>query len=202
METFFSIFTSVCLGIGLSASAGFRVFVPLLFLSFAGYMGWIPLNEDWSWAGSLTAVIVLAVAAVVELLAYYIPYVDNLLDTISVPLATIAGTAVMVSVVGDLDPVYTWTLAIIAGGGTAAAISSTTTAARATSTATTGGLGNPVVSTAEAGLSGILSILSLLAPVVAVIIVILIFLAMRKLYKKLFKRSSLSRKHTNKKLTN
>jgi len=125
---------------------------------------------------------------IVELLAYYIPYVDNLLDTITVPLAAIAGTAVMVSVVGDLDPVYTWTLAIIAGGGTAAAVSSTTSAARATSTVTTGGLGNPVISTAEAGFSGILSLLSLIVPVVALIVVIMIFFAIRKLYQRLFKK--------------
>lgn len=184
----FSIFLSICLGIGLAASAGFRVFVPLLFLSIAGYTGFIDLNPDWAWAGSLTAVIVLGVAAFVELLAYYIPYVDNLLDSITVPLAAIAGTAVMVSVVGDLDPVYTWTLAIIAGGGTAAAVSSTTSAARATSTLTTGGLGNPVISTAEAGFSGFLSLLSLIAPIFALFIVILIFFAIRKLYRRLFKR--------------
>jgi uncharacterized membrane protein len=182
------IILSICLGIGLSASAGFRVFVPLLLLSFAGYMEWIPLSEDWSWAGSLTAVIVMGVAAIVEILAYYIPYVDNLLDTISVPLATIAGTAVMVSVVGDLDPVYSWTLAIIAGGGTAAAVSTTTTAARAASTTFTGGLGNPVVSTVEAGMSGMLSVLSLLAPFVAVIVVFILLIGLRKLYKKLFKK--------------
>lgn len=190
----FEIFVSICLGIGLSASAGFRVFVPLLFLSIAAYIGVVPLNADWAWAGSLTVVIILGVAAFVELVAYYIPYVDNLLDTITVPLAAIAGTAVMVSVVGDLDPVYTWTLAIIAGGGTAAGVASTAGAARLTSTTTTGGLANPVISTAEAGVSSILSILSLIAPVFAAIIVVMIFLAIRKLYKKLFKKKTLSRK--------
>ncbi|MGJ8684458.1 MAG: DUF4126 domain-containing protein [Nonlabens sp.] len=190
----FEIFVSICLGIGLSASAGFRVFVPLLFLSIAAYMDLVPLNESWAWAGSLTSVIILGVAAFVELIAYYIPYVDNMLDTITVPLAAIAGTAVMVSVVGDLDPVYTWTLAIIAGGGTAASVASTAGAARLTSTATTGGIGNPIISTAEAGFSGILSILSLVAPVFAAIIVVLIFVAIRKLYKKLFKKKPLARK--------
>ncbi|WP_124981298.1 DUF4126 domain-containing protein [Nonlabens xiamenensis] len=182
------IFLSICLGIGLSASAGFRVFIPLLLLSFAGYMGWIPLAEDWQWAGSLTAIIVLGVAAVVEVLAYYIPYVDNLLDTISIPLATVAGTAVMVSVIGDMDPVYSWTLAIIAGGGTAAAVSTTTTAARAASTTFTGGLGNPVVSTVEAGVSSFLSVLSMVLPFVAVLVVFFLLVGMRKLYKRFFKK--------------
>lgn len=192
----FEIFVSICLGVGLAASAGFRVFVPLLFLSIAAYLDLVPLNESWAWAGSLSAVVILGVAATVELVAYYIPYIDNLLDTITVPLAAIAGTAVMVSVVGDLDPVYTWTLAIIAGGGTAASVASTAGAARLTSTATTGGLGNPVISTAEAGFSTILSLLSLIAPIFAVIIVIMIFIAMRKLYKRMFKKKPLSRKQT------
>lgn len=190
----FEIFISICLGIGLSASAGFRVFVPLLFLSIASYMGVVPLNESWEWAGSLSAVLILGVAALVELIAYYIPYVDNLLDTITVPLAAIAGTAVMVSVVGDMEPVYTWTLAIIAGGGTAATVATTAGAARLTSTATTGGLGNPIISTAEAGFSGILSILSLIAPIFAVILVIVIFIVMIKMYKKMFHKKPLSQK--------
>lgn len=184
----FEIIISVCLGIGLSASAGFRVFIPLLLLAVASYMGWIPLNADWSWAGSLTAVIILAVAAVVEVGAYYIPVVDNFLDTIMIPLATIAGTAAMVAVVGDLDPVFTWALAIIAGGGTAATVATTTGAARVASTATTGGVGNPVVSTAEAGFSGVLAVLSLVWPVVAIIVVILLLFLVRKLYKSVFKK--------------
>jgi len=182
------IILSICLGIGLAASAGFRVFIPLLFASIAAYLGIIPLHESWQWAGSITAVIVLGVAAVVELLAYYIPYIDNLLDTISVPLAAIAGTAVMVSVMGDLNPVITWSLAVIAGGGTAAAISTTTPAVRASSTATTGGLGNPVVSTIEAGFSSVLSVLSIAFAPLAVIVVFFLLIGIRKLYKKLFKK--------------
>jgi uncharacterized membrane protein len=182
------IILSICLGIGLAASAGFRVFIPLLFASIAAYLGIIPLHESWQWAGSITAVIVLGVAAVVELLAYYIPYIDNLLDTISVPLAAIAGTAVMVSVMGDLNPVITWSLAVIAGGGTAAAISTTTSAVRASSTATTGGLGNPVVSTIEAGFSSVLSVLSIAFAPLAVIVVFFLLIGIRKLYKKLFKK--------------
>jgi Kef-type K+ transport system membrane component KefB len=182
------IILSICLGIGLAASAGFRVFIPLLFASIAAYLDIIPLHESWQWAGSITAVIVLGVAAVVELLAYYIPYIDNLLDTISVPLAAIAGTAVMVSVMGDLNPVITWSLAVIAGGGTAAAISTTTPAVRASSTATTGGLGNPVVSTIEAGFSSVLSVLSIAFAPLAVIVVFFLLIGIRKLYKKLFKK--------------
>jgi hypothetical protein len=190
----FEIALSICLGIGLSASAGFRVFIPLLLLSVAGYLDYIPLSEDWSWAASPLAIIILAVAAFVELVAYYIPYVDNLLDSISVPLAAIAGTAVMVAVVGDLNPAFTWTLAIIAGGGTAALVSTTTSTARLASTATTGGLGNPVISTIEAGVSTTMSLISIIIPFIAVILVVILVVGMRKLYRKMFLGSKLSRK--------
>lgn len=191
------IIISICLGIGLAASAGFRVFIPLLLLSFAGYMEWIPLTENWQWAGSVTTILVLAAASVFELIAYFIPFIDNILDTISIPLATVAGTLAMVAVVGDLDPAYSWTLAIIAGGGTAATIASTTSAARAASTASTAGIGNPVISTIEAIFSTFLSVLSLLAPIIAVILVILSFFGIRKLYRMIFKKNSLSRKRNN-----
>ncbi|WP_405377672.1 DUF4126 domain-containing protein [Nonlabens sp. Asnod3-A02] len=184
----FEIIFSICLGIGLAASAGFRVFIPLLCASLAAYFDVIPLNESWQWAGSLTAVIVLGVAAIVEILAYYIPYIDNLLDTISVPLAAIAGTAVMVSVMGDMNPVFTWTMAIIAGGGTAAAISTTTSGARAMSTSTTGGFANPIVSTAEAGFSGMLSLVSIVFAPLAVVIVFFLLIGIRKLYKRIFNK--------------
>lgn len=181
---------SICLGIGLAASVGFRVFLPLFALSLASYFGFWELNDHWQWIGSVTALIILGVATIVEIFAYYIPYVDNLLDTIAVPLAAIAGTAVMVSTVADLSPEVTWALAIIAGGGTAAAISGTSGATRIASTATTAGLANPVVSTVETVTAIVLSILSIVLPMVAVIVVILICFIIFKLYKKFKPRPS------------
>lgn len=180
IETVISIF----LGVGLAASVGFRVFVPLFVLSLTSYYNVIPLNESWEWIGSLAAVITLGVATLVEIAAYYIPYVDNLLDTIAVPLAAIAGTAVMVSTVADLSPVITWALAIIAGGGTAAAVAGSSSATRLTSTATTGGIANPVVSTVETGTSLIMSVISIFIPILAFVLVLVIFYIIFRLYKK------------------
>jgi len=185
-ETVLSIF----LGIGLAASVGFRVFVPLFALSLASYFNVWELNESWQWIGSLAAVITLGVATLVEIFAYYIPYIDNLLDTIAVPLAAIAGTAVMVSTVADLSPVVTWSLAIIAGGGTAAAIKGTSGATRLTSTATTGGIANPIVSTVETGASLIMSALAIFIPVLAVIGVALILLFIFWIYRKIRSRKA------------
>ncbi|MEM5566047.1 DUF4126 domain-containing protein [Psychroserpens sp. AS72] len=183
-ETIISIF----LGIGLSASVGFRVFVPLFALSLAAYFNLWELNESWQWIGSLTAVVTLGVATLVEIFGYYIPYVDNMLDSIAIPLATIAGTAVMVSTVADLSPAITWALAIIAGGGTAAAVAGSSGVTRLASTATTGGLANPVVSTLETGSSIVMTIVSLFIPVLAFVFVLVILYIVFRMYKK-FKRS-------------
>lgn len=182
-ETIISIF----LGIGLAASVGFRVFVPLFALSLAGHFGVVPLNESWLWVVSTPAIITLGIATFAEIFAYYIPWFDNLLDTIAVPLAAIAGTAVMVSTIADLSPVITWALAIIAGGGTATAIKGTTASTRLTSTATTGGIANPIVSTVETGTSMLMSVFSIFLPIVAIIFVVLIFSGIRKLYKVFFR---------------
>jgi hypothetical protein len=180
-ETIISIF----LGIGLAASVGFRVFLPLFALSLASYFNVWELNESWQWIGSLAAVITLGVATIVEIGTYYIPFVDNLMDSIAIPLATVAGTAVMVSTVADLSPVVTWALAIIAGGGTAATIKSATGATRLTSSVSTAGIGNPIVTTIETGSSIVMTILSLFLPVVGFIMVIVILFVFYKLYKKI-----------------
>lgn len=184
----FETIISICLGVGLAASVGFRVFLPLFALSLAAYFDVWQLNESWRWIGSTTALITLGAATIVEIVAYIIPYIDNLLDSISVPLAALAGTAIMLSTVADLSPVITWALAIIAGGGTAAAVAGTSSVTRLTSTATTGGIANPIVSTVETGTSVIMSIVSIFLPILAIVLVIIILFIIFRIYKK-FKSS-------------
>lgn len=184
-ETVISIF----LGIGLAASVGFRVFLPLFALSLAAYFDYWELNESWQWIGSLAAVITLGVATLVEIATYYIPFVDNLLDSIAIPLATVAGTAVMVSTVADLSPVVTWALAIIAGGGTAATIKTASGATRLTSSVSTAGLGNPLVTTIETGSSIVMTLMSLFLPFVGFVLAIVVLIVFYILYKK-FKTTS------------
>lgn len=159
---------SICLGVGLAASAGFRVFIPLFILSLASFFGFIPLSESWQWVASTPALIILGVASVVESISYLVPFVDNALDSLAIPLAGIAGTLVMASTLTDLSPALTWALAIVAGGA-ATTIQGATTATRAVSSATTAGVANPVVSVAETGTAIGLSVLSIFAPILAII---------------------------------
>lgn len=182
-ETILSIF----LGIGLASASGFRVFLPLFALSLASYFGIWELNENWLWIGSIPALITLGVATVSEIFGYYIPFIDNLLDTIATPLAAIAGTVVMASTLVDISPMMTWTLALIAGGGTASAMQGMTTITRLASSVKTAGIGNPVVSTAETGTAIGMSALSIFLPVVAIIVVVILFLLIYWVYRR-FKR--------------
>ena len=180
----FEIILSIFLGIGLAAAAGFRVFVPLLALSIAGYTGMFPLGESFTWLASIPAVVCLIIASVAEILAYYIPWVDNLLDSIAIPMATIAGTGIMAASLTDMSPMLTWSLAIIAGGGTAGTIKSMGAGTRILSSVKTFGVGNPVVSTAETGASLIMIVLSLFFPVLALLCVLLLFYFVFKTWKK------------------
>jgi hypothetical protein len=161
------------LGISLAAAVGFRVFVPLLVLGVAARLGYTDLAPGFDWLASGTGIAMLAVAAVVEIGAYYIPGVDNLLDTIAAPLAVVAGTLMVAAPLWDLPPLLKWTTAIIAGGGAAGLMHGLTSLLRAKSTLTTAGLANPVVSTAELGGSLLLSILALLVPVLALVLLVL-----------------------------
>lgn len=172
METFLSI----CLGIGLAAACGFRVFVPLLCLSIAAHFGasHVHLAESFQWVASYPAMIAFAVATVLEIVAYYVPWLDNALDSIAVPLATVAGIFVTASLVADIDPFWRWTMAIIAGGGIAASTQLATTKARLTSTAATGGIANPVLATAETASSTVLSVVAVIWPIVALVLTIVV----------------------------
>jgi hypothetical protein len=163
----FDLVSSIALGVGLATAVGFRVFLPLLVASVAAYTGHLHLSASFAWLGSLPAMTMLAVAAIAEALAYYIPAVDNLLDTVATPAALVAGTLLSAAVMTDLPPSVKWAAAIIAGGGAAGLTQALTTVLRAKSTALTGGLGNHAIATAEIGGALLVSALALIAPLVA-----------------------------------
>lgn len=172
METLFALLV----GIGLSAACGFRVFVPMLVVSAAAWAGWLPLSPGFAWLGTLPALIAFAVATVVEIAAYYIPWVDNALDTVAGPAALVAGTVLTASVITDVNPFLKWTLAIIAGGGTAATVQGMTTLARAGSSVVSLGFLNPVLSTVELVGSTGLAILVIAVPLVGLLVLAVVVL--------------------------
>ncbi len=183
------ILLSICLGMGLSAACGFRVFVPLLAMSIASLSGHLTLSQGFQWIGTYSAFIAFGTATILEVAAYYVPWVDNLMDSIAAPAAMIAGTLVAASSIVQMSPLMKWALAIIAGGGTAAIFHGATTIMRGASTAVTGGLGNYAVATTELGIASGLSVLAITLPLACgVVVLVLLFIVIRKGFQKLSKR--------------
>ncbi len=168
IDTATSDLISILLGITLSAACGFRVFVPLFMVSLFSVLGHFSLPAGLSWLDSEQSLIMLAVASSLEVLAYYVPWLDNILDTIATPLAAAVGTFITAaSVPADMNPMIQWTLAVIAGGGSASLIKGATSFLRLGSTATTGGLANPVFSTLELITAVTLPFLAMTIPVIS-----------------------------------
>ncbi len=158
---------SIALGIGLAAAVGLRVFLPLLVMSIAACTGHLALSSGFAWLATAPALLMLSVAALLEILAYYVPGLDNALDAIATPAALIAGTVASAAVMADLPPIVRWTTAVIAGGGAAGLTQGFTSLLRAKSTLTTAGLGNHLVATGELTGALLLSLLALAAPLAA-----------------------------------
>ena len=165
---------SVLVGVALSATCGFRVFVPLLAVNIgtrakdADGQPLIELAPGFDWLSSDIAMMVFLVATIFEIGGYYIPWIDNLLDSVASPAAIVAGTLITASFITGMDPWLQWLLGLIAGGSAAAAVQATTVVTRASSSVTTGGLGNPVVSSVETTGAFLGSALSILAAPFAV----------------------------------
>ncbi|ACB54123.1 hypothetical protein cce_4775 [Crocosphaera subtropica ATCC 51142] len=172
MESLVSLF----LGLALSASCGFRVFVPLLIISIGAVENWITLPEDLLWLDSNQAIILFSVASLVEVILYYFPWLDNALDMITLPLASIVGIWVTQSYLPEMTPLAQWTLAIIAGGGTAGITKTLNSLLRVGSTATTGGLSNPIFSTIELIGATIIATMGMIIPVAMGVVIICILI--------------------------
>lgn len=140
---------SIALGLGLAAAAGLRVFVPLLALGIASRAGWVQLADGFEWLASDHALIAFGTATLVEVLAYHVPFLDHLLDTLATPSAVVAGTLASAAVLTDLPPIVKWTVAVLAGGGAAGLVQTATVLARVGSTTFTGGLGNVLLASFE-----------------------------------------------------
>lgn len=177
---------SACIGIGLAACCGFRVFVPLLIASIATKLGLIGTVAGFEWLSDWPTLFGLGLATIFEIGGYYIPWLDNLLDTLATPASIIAGTLLSTSFLHIDNPVLHWGLGLMLGGSTAGIVQAGTSLIRVGSTATTGGIGNPVVATGENVASVSLSLFSIFLPLIAIVIIaaVLIFIISRLLAKR------------------
>ncbi len=171
---------SIMMGVALSATCGFRVFVPLLAVNIgtraqdANGEPLIELAGGFDWLSSDIALMVFVVATLFEIGGYYIPWIDNLLDTIASPASIVAGTVITASFITGMDPWLQWLLGVIAGGGAAGAVQAATVVTRAGSSVTTGGLGNPIVASVETSGAFLGSALSIVAVELAIVVFVLL----------------------------
>jgi hypothetical protein len=165
---------AILTGIGLSAACGFRIFLPLLALNLASMLGYIGLAPGFEWIAGFPVTIAFSLATILEIVAYYVPWLDNIMDTIASPVSVIAGTIATASLITDMPPSLKWTISIIAGGGIAGLLQGATVALRAKSSLFTGGFGNFAVASLELVASAIVSILSILIPIAAFILTLLL----------------------------
>ena len=181
----------IAVGFGLSAACGFRVFVPLLVMNLASLAGQLHLSPGFAWIGGYYATVAFGTATVVEVLGYYIPWLDHVLDIAATPAAVIAGTITTASLVTDLSPFLKWTLALIAGGGIAGLMQGATVALRAKSSVSTAGIGNPLVSTLELIGSIITALLAIFVPILCLTLIgFLCIFVIRKAGRLIFGRRS------------
>jgi Domain of unknown function (DUF4126) len=188
----FETLLSVAVGLGLAAACGFRVFVPLLAISAAGYTGHLPLASGFEWLGTWPAVVAFATATVLEVGAYYVPWLDHALDMVATPTAVVAGVVASAAVLTDVPPLLRWAVALIGGGTAAALIQGSTTLLRLKSGVFTGGLANAAVSTVELLGATATVVLAFVLPLVCLAaIVVLLILAARATGRLLFGRPTI-----------
>ncbi len=173
-------------GIGLAASVGLRIFLPILIVSIFAYTGNLTLSTYFTWLGYLPVLILLVIISLIEIIAYYVAWLDNFLDAIEHPISIIAGILITGAVITDFNPYLKWLMALLIGGGVAGTINAATGMIRLKTSAETGGSKNFIVSTVEVVIAVILSLLSILQPFIAGLITALAIIYFSFIIRKKF----------------
>lgn len=175
------------LGLGLASATGLRTFLPLLMLALAARfeLFGVRLIDQMDWLVSWPAVAALATATVAEFAGDKIPAVDHALNAIGYVTRPVAGAVAAGSVFWAVDPTTAAVAGIIVGAPAALAFNAAQTGARVGSTATTGGLGNPLVSLVEDVLAVLTVLVAFLAPIVVPVLLIVLAIVVFRLARRL-----------------
>jgi len=155
------------LGLGLASATGLRTFLPLLMLALAAKFELFGLRliDQMDWLASWPAVAALATAAVAEFAGDKVPAIDHALNAVGYVTRPVAGAVAAGSVFWAVDPTAAAIAGVIVGAPAALAFNAAQTGVRVGSTATTGGLGNPLVSLIEDVLTVVTVVIAFLAPI-------------------------------------
>jgi len=169
--------TAICLGLGLAAACGLRVFLPLAIMSIGAKAGLFTPATGFEWVATWPAVFALSTACALEVIAYSVHWIDHALDTIATPAAIVAGALAVATQLcatdsAGLSPLITWATSIIVGGGAAAFVQTATVGVRSASTITTAGIANPIISWIQTAIAAVLSIVAVVLPILAAICIL------------------------------
>ncbi|GAA5513196.1 hypothetical protein Dcar01_01922 [Deinococcus carri] len=153
--------------LGLSGAAGLNAYIPLLVVGLLDRTGVLHLSAPYDLLGSPWVLLGVAVLGLLDFVGDKIPGVDHVLHLVGGVVNAAAGAVLFAaqSGIADVPPALSLALGLLVAGG----VHATRTAVRPVATATTGGLANPVLSTAEDGASLGLSLLAVFAPLLAVL---------------------------------
>ncbi len=156
---------------GLSAATGLNAYLPLLIVALLGrFTDLITLKAPWNTLENTWVLVVLAVLFLVETVLDKIPAVDTMNDVVQTLIRPAAGAVLFASgshVISDMSPV----LAMICGLLVAGSVHAAKSTARPIITASTGGIGNPMVSLVEDVVSGVSAFMAIVIPVLAAILI-------------------------------
>jgi hypothetical protein len=165
-------------GLGLALPAGLNAYIPLLAVALADrYTGLIHLDHPYDTLSRPLVMLVIAILLTIEVVADKIPIVDHVNDLIQSAIRPASG-AVLLMAATDATKSINPILAMLAGLIVAGCVHTAKTSFRPLVTATTGGLGNPVVSAVEDGAAIGLTVIALIAPIVIAVVLLLIVAAL------------------------
>lgn len=170
---------------GLSSAAGLNAYLPLLIVGLlARYTDLITLQPPWDFLESPWALGLLLILLLIEMTADKIPAVDSINDVLQTFIRPTAGAILFASnsnAIANMSPALAMGLGLLAAGSFHAAKAS----ARPVITASTAGLGNPVVSVLEDILSAIMALTAIILPMIAAVAVVIMgFFTLRWVWRR------------------
>ena len=161
------LFSGLLSALGLSGAAGLNAYIPLLIVGALDHFGFMHLGAPFDIISNQYFMVLVGLLGVLDFVGDKIPGVDHALHVAGTVINTGAGAVLAASQMGvaDVPPAVSAVLGLLVAGG----VHATRSALRPVSTATTAGLGNPVISAAEDAGSLTLSVLAVFAPLLAVL---------------------------------
>ena len=173
---------ALLMGFSLAAACGLRAFLPLFVIGLGVRAGLLTMSDGFEWMGSYPALICFGFATLLEILADKIPAVDHVLDAGGVFVRPLAGAVAASCLIKGFDPMMTVVIGIIVGSSVAGVVHTLKGSLRLLSTATTGGIANPVISVIEDAAATVTSVISIFLPyLVAGVVILALFIAANRM---------------------